>query len=316
MRLEKIFLWSAVVVLTLCGASFAQANATPVDFQCAGADTFATGLNDAGQVVGWFGAFDSGTAFVKQKNSACEALPTFNGATGMVALGINDSGKIVGILFNEDNRYGTGFLFEKGSYTELKYPDAQTCQTFPFSINNRGQIVGLYDLWRTENGQPVCDGPDKPFLREPEGTWTTVATPAEWTDSVQLNGINARGATVGNYLSEPCDGDSCKEYGFIRAADGSFWTFSPPDAFDTMPTGVNARGEVVGRFFLIPTLGPFGECHGFYVGAKGSPTIEIAFPGAAFTCVGGINAPGEVSGAWTDGSGWRGFVMELQQMIP
>ena len=315
MKVAKFFLWSAVVVLTLCGLSIAQANATPVDFRCAGADTFATGLNDAGQVVGWYGEFSSATAFVKQKNGSCEALPTFTGVTGMAALGINDPGKIVGIAFTDESPNGTGFLYEKGVSVELKYPDANTCQTFAFSINNRGQIVGLYDLWK-DAAKTKCDGPDKPFLREADGTWTTISTPTDWKDSAQLNGINARGTTVGNYLTETCVGNSCKEFGFVRSTDGSFWTFSVPDAFDTMPTGVNALGEVVGRFFYQEELGPIGECHGFYIEAKGTTPVEIAYPDATFTCVGGINAPGEVSGAYLNGSGWHGFVIELKKMLP
>ncbi len=312
----KRFTFGLLALLAILGftnLAAAQAAAVASEFQCLGAHTFAAGLNDAGQVVGWYGdpSFTDSKSFVRKKNGGCEELPMVEGSTSTIALGINDPGVIVGIYFPGKEGYGSAFLYEKGAYFTFDYPGAQVCQTFAMGINNRGQIVGLYDLWKTEDGRQVCDGPDIPFLREPDGTFVTLAAPEGATDSAQVNGINPQGMMVGNYLA----GDG--EYGFLRHSNGATVAFHPAGAKDTMPTGINAQGEVVGRFFTEIWDAPIGPCHSFFRDTGGS-IVEIKYPdpGALHTCVGGINAPGEVSGAWFDGSTWRAFVRDLKALLP
>jgi hypothetical protein len=321
MNKYRFFVLSCLSLLVFTLASHGQAKLPATDFQCFGTDTFATGLNDAGQVVGWVGSFDAGQSFTKKKDSACDKLPNFPGATATVALGINDPGQIVGITFPGKSGYGSGFVYEKGAYKQLDYPDAgpeqsqQTCQTFAFGINNRGQIVGLYDRWRLEGGKWVCDGPDKPFLREADGTFLTPQL--GFTESAQINGINPRGLTIGNYLDN-CGSDACKEYGFLREPKGTTRIIAVEGAWDTMPTGINPQGQVVGRYFLEPWLAPVGPCHSFWLDSKDATPVEIRYPNAAYTCVGGINAPGEVSGAWTNdwaAGTWHGFVVDLDLVL-
>lgn len=340
MNCSRFFGLLVLFVFAFTLSSQGQAGVAATDFQCFGASTFPAGLNDAGQVVGWYGPFETGQSFIKKKNGPCEQVPGVQDATATIALGINDPGQIVGITLpghHPDSQKGSAFLYEKGAMTVFDYPDAEgattldqkTCQTFAFSINNRGQIVGLYDRWRLDNSTWVCDGPDKPFMREADGTFVTLPHPPGWTDSVQTNGINPRGMTIGNYVkADTCtDGpDSCAEYGYLRYPDGLTWTIAPKDEFgktvpDTMPTGINPQGQVVGRYFLVHWLQPVGPCHSFFMDVGYLP-LEIKYPNAAFTCIGAINAPGEVSGSWTnnpdpgDPSSWHGFVVDIKALLP
>jgi uncharacterized membrane protein len=323
---SKFFVLPLLFLFAFTLYSQGQGNMAVSDFQCLGRDTFAAGLNDAGQVVGWHGSFEEARGFVKQKkDGTCEELPVIAGSNATIALGINDPGQIVGITYPGSQGNGSAFLYEKGVYTVFDYPGAgsgvgQTCQTFAFSINNRGQIVGLYDLWKAdaEKGK-VCDGPDKPFLREADGTFVPLAD-STWTDSAQANGINPRGMTIGNYIkASTCTPGPCHENGFLRR-DGVVWPIvAADDAVDTMPTGINAQGQIVGRYFTEPWLEAVGPCHSFFLDSIDKVPVEIKYPNAAFTCIGSINAPGEVSGAWTNdwaNGPWHGFVVDLKVLLP
>ncbi len=307
-----------LLVLAIGGLASAQTAPAVRNFRCFEADTFAAGLNDTGQVVGWYGEqFESSHGFLRKKDGACEAIDV-PGANATIALGINDPGQIVGIYFSSDHQNGSAFLYEKGVYHTFDFPNPgltqQVCQTFAMGINNRGQIVGFYDLWRQEGSGSVCDGPDRPFLREPDGTFVALQLGLT-TDSAQINAINPRGMMVGNYLQDNCPENDCKEYGFLRHPEGVTTLILPESAVDAMPTGVNSQGQVVGRYFLERWLAPIGPCHSFFMDTNGA-TVEISYPGASFTCVGGINAPGEVSGAWTDGDQWYAFVVDLKALLP
>lgn len=319
---SRFFGLLALFLLAFTFCSQGQGTMAVSDFQCFGTDTFAAGLNDAGQVVGWVGLeFDTAQGFLKKKNGPCEHL-AIDGATGTIPLGINDPGQIVGIAFSNDHPYGQAFLYEKGVYTVFDYPGAggavgQVCQTWAFSINNRGQIVGLYDRWKEATNPtdlPICDGPDEPFMREADGkTFVTLSRDSNWKDSAQANGINSRGMTIGNYLVDE------REYGYLRNSDGSLvFPIQPPGAWDTMPTGINPQGQIVGRYFTEPWLAPIGPCHGFFLDSINVAPVELTYPDATYTCIGAINAPGEVSGAWAnDVNGpWRSFVVDIKTLLP
>lgn len=305
-----------VFAFTLC--SQGQANAGVTDFTCGEGGTFATGLNDVGQVVGWVGDFSTGQSFIKKKSADCILLDRMPGSAATIALGVNDPGQIVGIVFPGNHGYGNAFLLDKGEYIQLDEPTANTCQMWAFSINNRGQIVGVYDEWKEGN---VCDGPDRPFLREANGTLVippTLPLPPGAQDSVQANGINPRGTIIGNYLVCEPNGSECteKEYGYVRyASDATFITIIAKNSADTMPTGINPQGQIVGRFFDEVSTDPLGPCRSFFKENKDAVPVELKYRDAGFTCLGAINASGEVSGSWTNNpsslSSWRSFVVDV-----
>jgi probable HAF family extracellular repeat protein len=79
-------------------------------------------------------------------------MPTYSYSTlneplstyGTNALGINDSGQIVG-YYVDSNPFYHGFLYSGGTYTTLDDPSARnTGGTFAEGINASGQTVGYY----------------------------------------------------------------------------------------------------------------------------------------------------------------------------
>jgi probable HAF family extracellular repeat protein len=82
------------------------------------------------------------------------------GSTVTCAFGINDSGQIVGALYDGTTYHG--FLYSGGSFTTIDVPGA-TGNTAANGINNSGQIVGcfetaqppaLYGFLATPKGRP------------------------------------------------------------------------------------------------------------------------------------------------------------------
>jgi probable HAF family extracellular repeat protein len=105
-------------------------------------DQAAYGINDSGQIAGFYianndstftqhGFLDSGGAFTPID---------FPGATATLAHGINNAGQIVGYWFSGSGPYH-GFL-DNGALSSIDYPSA--AQTAAEGINNLGQIVGYY----------------------------------------------------------------------------------------------------------------------------------------------------------------------------
>jgi uncharacterized membrane protein len=65
------------------------------------------------------------------------------GATSTSAIGINDSGQIVGGFYDATGNHGF-FLDVGGSFTTFDVPSASS-ETIADGINNSGQIVGDFD---------------------------------------------------------------------------------------------------------------------------------------------------------------------------
>jgi probable HAF family extracellular repeat protein len=101
------------------------------------------GINDAGQIVGWYsdvtgthGFLLSGGTYITLNDPLA-----LNGANTQ-AYGINDSGQIVG-TYVDSNALPRSFLYSGGTYTTI---DGPVVNSFPIArgINDAGQIVGSY----------------------------------------------------------------------------------------------------------------------------------------------------------------------------
>jgi probable HAF family extracellular repeat protein len=100
--------------------------------------TTASGINNAGQVVGDCG----GTAgYVWTPNSIHPI--NFPGATATFAADINSNGEIAGIYDAPDRSGARGFLLDGGVYKIIF--DAQGVQTVVNGINAAGDMVGFWD---------------------------------------------------------------------------------------------------------------------------------------------------------------------------
>jgi probable HAF family extracellular repeat protein len=194
-------------------------------------DTRATGINDVGQIVGWYstnpsnqqGYLYSGGTFTTISVPACPPSTCI----GTAVSGINNQGIMVGAYTNGHNSPANGFLDVGGAFTPINVPGAY--DTGPSAISNNGLIVGgLFNPDDTTHG----------FLYN-NGTYTLIDVPGAST-TVAV-GINAEGEIVGTYQ----DGDSNSTNGFLYS-DGIFTTLNVPGTTDTYLTGVNDEGQIVG----------------------------------------------------------------------
>jgi probable HAF family extracellular repeat protein len=145
--------------------------------------TEATGINDAGQVVGDYrGADGLFHAFLLTDG----VFETFGNDVG--ASDINNLGHIVGCY----SLCSRGFLYSGGAFTSIDVPGAIVTQAR--SINDRGQIVGVY----SSDGETV-----RGFAYDGV-TFTSIdVTGAVVTDVFRINNL---GEIVGFYVSEPSPG--------------------------------------------------------------------------------------------------------------
>jgi len=201
------------------------------------------------------------------------ALPNFS----QQAVGINDSGQVVGVYVDVyasgRGGYEAGFVDTNGSFTTIKYPGAVDAAAS--GINNAGQIVGsAYSLFSGGTG----------FL-DINGTFTGVNDPLG-TNTTQPNAISNTGQIVGSY--ELLTGYS---RGFSDV-NGTYTTISVPGATATYAYGVNDAGVIVGDSFA--QSGGTNVYSGFQYSNGTYTTIDI--PGAADTYVLGINNLGQITG--------------------
>jgi probable HAF family extracellular repeat protein len=145
---------------------------------------FADGLNDHDQIAG-----QACDATGKNCISYVDTHGSITNIALLTSLGlppnaINDSGQIVG---QEDNH---GFLYSHGVLTSIEAPGASAF-TFPFGINNRGQITGGF----------CCDATGySPGFVDTNGTFTTISVPGSSTAGFKFTAplaINDLGQIVG-----------------------------------------------------------------------------------------------------------------------
>ena len=202
----------------------------------------------------------------------------YPGAQYTSALGINNSGQIVG-----ESLLVGGFLYEGGAFSLIDAPAGY----FTFSasgIGDGGQIVGIL---LTTNGEELG------YL-DNGGTFTMITDPGA-SGSV-TTGISSNGTFIvgkdGGLLFQVC----CE--GFLDTG-GVFTQIHNPSFYSTVASGVNNSGQIVG------TVGP-GEGgtvpgnHGFIY--NGGVFTLLDFPGATSTYASGINNNGTIVGSYTDGA--------------
>jgi probable HAF family extracellular repeat protein len=121
-------------------ASFLDAGSGLTAFGYPGAlQTIATGINDSGQIVGYYYDGTALNGFVD--TAGVFATFAYPGVLVTWATGINNSGQIVG-AFNNGSEW-QGYLYSAGVFTTLDDPNA-TGGTVATGINDSGQIVGYF----------------------------------------------------------------------------------------------------------------------------------------------------------------------------
>ena len=157
------------------------------------------GINKYNSVVGWY--LDSGEFAHGFKRYSNGGLATINypSAQSTYAIGINDSGTIVGFYSNPDEH---GFIYHNGQWATLDYPN--TTGTELYGISNSGVIIGLdHSLeqgraFLYENGTfKVIDVPDSYYTHalgiSPGGIITGVA---------RVNASNANNGVLDGFTAK------------------------------------------------------------------------------------------------------------------
>ena len=134
-----------------------------------------------------------------------------------------------------------GFRWDHGTFTTVDVRDATA--TFPFGINNRGQIVGVYvDAHGDYHG----------FYRDRNGAVTTLpdapgAAPA--VGGTQPTAINEHGQIVGTAATaEGASRGFVYQHGVYTPIDG-------PHAVYTRALDINNAGQIVGDYGTEPPTG-------------------------------------------------------------
>jgi probable HAF family extracellular repeat protein len=255
---------------------------------------------------------------------------SYPGALVTRASGINDSGQIVG-SFDDAAGITHGFLYSRGSFTEIDDPSAscpfvRPCGTSPSGINSSGEIVGGFEQAQGPYGQSGHG-----FLFS-DGSYTTIDFPGAG-EGTTASGINDRGQLVGDFSITPFDA------GCFLDAGGSFTRIDFPGAEFTEDCGINNSGEIVGNAgvssgnigFLF-SGGTFSTLPGFPSGINNKGQIvgylnghgfldsdgsftRIDVPGSTSTEAFGINDNGQIVGIFENSAGVQGF-LATPEVIP
>jgi probable HAF family extracellular repeat protein len=250
-------------------------------------DTFAEGINlgantSKAEIVG--GAGDGGfLAKVSEKKTVTETYEAVNyphSSDPQTVAAVNDSGEIVG----DYDDYDLGYERSGAKFTKIAVPFPGALGTFPYGINNSGEIVGgWWDSNKDEHGFTLI-----------AGTYTSFDYPGSSTTGAF--GINSAGDIVGGYNDA-----SGVPHGFLLSG-GTYTSFDFPGAGETDPYAINDSGNIVGLYCTTT------ECPSGLEGAQGFLLSQgvfttIAIPGEVYTYASGINNNGVVAGVYQDSAG-------------
>src|SRR5262249_35264435 len=210
---------------------------TTIDVPVANSFTFARGINDNGQIVGYY-SDDIGTHGFLLSGGSYTTLddPLASGHITTYANGINDLGQLVGAYV-----YGSGehvFLYNNGTYTSIDDPlaiDGPGRSTIAYGINDLGQIVGSYvNPFPSQHGFLYSVGAFI-TLNDPSSNAETIPLGTNNTQIVGYSGVgtsrHAFVATIGPNLPPP-DGTTANMilrhgadglYGITTSATTRFW---------------------------------------------------------------------------------------------
>ncbi|WP_157204977.1 hypothetical protein [Methylomonas methanica] len=145
-------------------------------------NTYAQGLNDIGQVVGYYDnssgrhgfiySIDSGIYLTIDVPHVFDRLDNSSNSpiNDTYVEGINNKGQVVGYYYNATGYHGFIYDTSTDTYNLLINPNAANGYTLAFGINDNGQIVGIYPGGSAGGGFSATSG----FVATP----TTVPLPS------------------------------------------------------------------------------------------------------------------------------------------
>ena len=267
------------------------------DYPGSGNSTTVQGINDHGDVVGYF---EDGTravrSFIRFADGTFSAPIVEPNDTGnfTVAKGINNSGDICGYYVSSDIYYPyRGFILSATTFTEY---GAGGFNYYLSGITDAGDYCGYFSDYRTHLFQSFL------FLADGREVGWVI------NNFCEANAVNTHGATVGDSR------DSLGWHGFFRATGFPVARIlSPvdyPGSTSTFLLGLNDGGDViVGKY-----VDSMGATHGLVLQRPDTWT-SFDYPGAVETSLNGINNHKIVSGYYTARSGiHHGFIGKVIEL--
>lgn len=285
MRFLRNFTLSVVVLLC---ASLIQAQSkvktitptfTTIDVPGA-TITYVTGINTAGDMVGWYANSDSGPYHSFLLSGGSFMFFDYPGAVSTVATAINDSGLIVGIEGDGYTIFDKGFLYDGTTFTPVKV--GANSRTFLWGVDNAGDLAG---------GAGSANS-TRAFVKQ-GGNFKSVKFPGSYIYAY-ATGINNFGQIVG-WTAEGSTGDS------YLYANGKFKKIDVAGGTATTAFSINDGGLVVGYYQDIAQFYSFAYYKGKFV--------SFGYPGAVVTGAYGVSSTGQIVGAYTlENQTYHGFV--------
>ncbi len=210
---------------------------------------FATGINNAGDIVG-LSAYATGAthAFLYSGGVMTDLAPADGYSR---AEGINDLRQVAGVST------GRGFLWQDGAMQDLGDLNGGAGHTTAFEINNLTQVIGY-----SGSTDPLAS---HPFIWE-DGEMEPIGSPSDPSPFGYARGVNNRGQVVGVVTDNPFVWDNVagmQNLNDLLDESGDGWVLT--HAYD-----INDRGQIVGF-----GANPEGLTHGFLLTVIPEPSTLI-----------------------------------------
>jgi probable HAF family extracellular repeat protein len=163
----------------------------------------------------------------------------YPGAISTSANGVNDKGHVVGGFETTETTHG--FLWKSGQFTVIDVPGALVTEAF--GINSKGQIVGVYSSGGFSSRHI--------FLRDKDGSFTTIAPPNAGTSLIWAYDISDSGDIVGSFWDNVEPG----KHGFVWR-NGVYTVIDVPGYAFTRVFGGNNAKQLAGTFAADDDIAP------------------------------------------------------------
>ncbi|NDY55576.1 hypothetical protein G3N56_02300 [Desulfovibrio sulfodismutans] len=275
--------WSGTATGDIHAFRYENGMMTDLGVLSGGTNSYATGINHTGQIVGKSYTTSSGLlhAFLYQ-NEVMTDLGVLPGGDFSYATGINNAGEIVGKANTVSG--SRAFLYSNGNMTNIGLPPDPLPSTLP---------PGATWVWMTSEAAAIS----------PLG--------------------HIVGSAIFLYNQPPTIANFQCSKAFTYPIEGTLYAFSPHPqdgaAYDAFATAINATDQIVGyAFFTNPFLGP---AHAFLRQSDGE-LYDLGTLGGDRSFAYGINASGQIVGKARKASGVdaafvyaQGVMMELATRI-
>jgi probable HAF family extracellular repeat protein len=264
-----------------------------------GTNSYATGINNNGQVVGWSTTASGYTHAFLYSGGAMTDLGTLPGGSSSEAYGINNNGQVVGWSYTSSGATHA-FVYSGGAMTNLGTL-AGCSSSAAYGINDNGQVVG------SSSG-----GTTNAFLYS-GGQMTNLGhlpvSPPQWPIFMPVigaaaYGINNNGQVVGcSYTGSMMSRNPYVAFLY----SGGVWTDlgALPGYSQSFASGINSNGQVVGYLYTMSLFGSASYDAFLYSGGTmvDLNTLIPANSGWDLEYASAINDNGQICGYGTNPSG-------------